>query len=202
MIRRNDHVITENRREPYATTDDLLRSLTSHRKQLRWLALFLTGEESMAEACLSHDALSALPYRQVFLDWIDHWARHAVIITAAKLQQIQIKEFAAAYRLRSCRHCGHPPLSGAELMAIRELPQNLITRLDTLCRFALIMRGVENYSLHHSALVLDVSRPAVNAAYCAALDFRMMLGLKNADACAPEKDWLTRTGGAASDSFS
>jgi hypothetical protein len=161
--------MTRTKRSIYATVDDLRQIFTERREQLHWLALFLTGEETLANACLSHASLLAITPRQVIFDWREHWARRSIILTAAKIQQTQILQLAAAYRPRPCGHRGHLPLPGPELKILKELPHEIASRIDVFSRFALVMRGIENYSLHQTALMLEVSSAAVDAAYCAAL---------------------------------
>ena len=43
-------------------------------------------------------------------------------------------------------------------------------QLDVLCRFVLILCGVEKSSSGEAALLLGISKNAVEAAYCAALE--------------------------------
>jgi hypothetical protein len=43
------------------------------------------------------------------------------------------------------------------------------THLDTLARFALVLRGIERQSVPESALLLGIPAVQVEAAYCAAL---------------------------------
>lgn len=71
---------------------------------------------------------------------------------------------------RDCIHGHHAPLSqdmvgfvGSEFLAVRH-------QLDVLCRFVLILCGVEQRSSDGAALLLGISKRAVTAAYCAALD--------------------------------
>ncbi len=159
----------------YATASDLRRVFIQHRNQLHWLALFLAGEEGLADACLSHAWLLAVTRRQVCLDEIEHWARRGVILTAAKIQQNRITQLAAAYRPHPCRHQDHPSLTGPELTLLKAMSHDIVFRIDVLCRFALVMRGIENYSADESALLLEVGRETVDAAYCAALEsFRLL----------------------------
>jgi DNA-directed RNA polymerase specialized sigma24 family protein len=52
-----------------------------------------------------------------------------------------------------------------------EKPEELALCLDVLCRAALVLIGLEHYSPSKSAQVLNISRIAVESAYCAALEF-------------------------------
>ena len=154
----------------YAAASDLSRVFIQHRKQLHWLALFLTGEEGLADACLSHASLLAVTRRHVSLDGIEHWARRGVILTAAKILQAQITQLAATYGPRPSSHTGHPALTGPQLTLLNALSHEVTFRFDVLCRLALVMRGIENYSSRQSALMLEVSEAAFDAAYCTALE--------------------------------
>lgn len=175
MTHHYDKFIFRNKQNVYATPEDLQRSVSEHREQLHWLALFLTGDESLAAACLSHAALLAITQQQVFVDWIEHRVRRAVIVTAAKLQQTRILQLASDGRLHHCSHLHHPLLTGPELKLLQQLPHENAFRIDVLCRFALVMCGIEGYSAHKAALMLEVKRSAIDAAYCSGIESLSLL---------------------------
>jgi hypothetical protein len=50
-------------------------------------------------------------------------------------------------------------------------PERFGRCLDVLCRAAVVLIGIEHYSPTESAQILGISRTAVEAAYCAALEF-------------------------------
>jgi DNA-directed RNA polymerase specialized sigma24 family protein len=157
-------------KQGHATASDVGRVFTDYRQELEWLALFLTGDEKLVEACLVDARTLATTENQVFEEWLEHWARRATINSAAGMQQSRIRQLAATYERRPCLHGEHGPLpsESAELLKLRS--PVLTSRLDVLCRFALVLRGIERYSTLESALMLGVGKVSLEAAYCAALE--------------------------------
>jgi DNA-directed RNA polymerase specialized sigma24 family protein len=154
-----------------AGADEIANAFNGYREELEWLALFLMGDKELAEACLVDARSLATIENQVFEEWLEHWARRATIRSAADMQQSRITQLASAYERNPCPHKEHKPLDAETVELLKTESSMLAFRLDALCRFALILRGVEGYSARESALVLGVSRIAVEAAYCAALEF-------------------------------
>jgi hypothetical protein len=125
------------------------RAFAGDRKEeLRQLAAFLTGNKELAKTCMINACALAVTYNQVFLDWLDHWARRATIISAARLSQAQITQLGASYEQYSCPHSQHPLLTLEEIELLTTERDIVASRLDLLCRFALVMYGVENIRRH------------------------------------------------------
>ena len=152
-----------------ATPKDIRKGFTAHRKELQRLALFLTGDESLADACLTAARAFAATYKNVFLHWVLHWVRRATIVSAIRLQPLRIKQLAEMYTARPCLHGAHPLLTSEEIELLKARYRNCALQLDLLCRFALVMYGIEKYSPAQAALLLGVSKEAFDAAYCATL---------------------------------
>lgn len=153
-----------------ATAGEFRRLFTEYRAALNWLAEFLTGDENMAAACLIDACALAETQNEVLQEWLLHWARRATIRSAIEMQHARIAQLAAAYERHPCTHPQHAALSQESTELLVAQSNVLRDRLDVLCRFVLVMRGLERYSFPDIALLLGFSRPAVETVYCAALE--------------------------------
>ncbi len=159
----------------HATADDFRKAFAEHREELEWLAFFLTGNQDLVQPCMVDACALAVSQKQVFLDWLEHWSRRAIILSATEMQQSRITQLGAAYRRHPCPHREHASLTPEEIALLRTHPNDIVGRIDVLCRFALVMRGIEEYPTRQSALMLGVNGVAFEAAYCAALESLQML---------------------------
>ncbi len=153
----------------HATTEDVCRTFTKHREELISLAVFLTGDEQLAAACVVEACALAATSNNVFMDWLGCWARRATIRSAIEMQRLRIAQLAPAYKQRPCIHGGHPAVPDEDLELLVASSDGLRKRLNVLCRFALVMRGIENYSALDAALMLGITKSSLEAAYCEAL---------------------------------
>ncbi len=153
----------------HATTEDVCTTFTKHREELTWLAGFLTGDEQLAAACVVDACALAAASNNVFVDWLGCWARRATIRSAIEMQRLRIAQLAPAYKQRPCTHGWHPALPDEDLKFVVACSDGLCRQLDVLCRFALVMRGIEKYSALDAALMLGVTKSSLEAAYCEAL---------------------------------
>jgi hypothetical protein len=105
----------------------------------------------------------------VLQEW--HWtsAREAAICSALDIQRAQIDRLSCVYDRYDCIHVEHKalPLEMLEFM-VRE-PNSIRLRLDTICRFVLVLCGIENCRSRQVAQLLGISEHAVEAAYCTAI---------------------------------
>ncbi len=152
-----------------ATPEQLHNVFIDHRQDLYWLALFLTGDEITAEACIVDACALATTGNKVFAEWLEHWARRSTVRSAIDTQKGRIAQLAASYERRPCSHRDHQPLAPESITLLRDSGLAPL-RMDALCRFAIVLRGIEGYSAHESALLLNISRAVFDAAYCAAMD--------------------------------
>ncbi len=171
----------------YATGEELRTTFRQHGEELVWLALFLTGDAELANACVvdafsvataPNDGLALSP---------EGWARLCTIGSAIEMQQWRISLLASVHELTPCHHRDDVPLDPADLELLYDSPEELNLILDVLCRAALVLCGIEGYSSTESALMLGVSRTAVETAYCTALESLEILTLKmliESQACA------------------
>jgi DNA-directed RNA polymerase specialized sigma24 family protein len=158
-----------------ASKTDVRRAFDDYHEELEWLAEFLTGDTKLAEACIVDASAIATTQSEVFEHWLEHWARRATIRSAVEMQHSRIAQLAAAYERSPCSHRDHPWLRPEQLDMIHARSDELRSRLDVLGRAILVMRGIEKYSSRECELLLGISRGAMQAAYCAALESLDML---------------------------
>lgn len=157
-----------------ADAEEIRAAFTEHRRELTWLAEFLTNDELMASACVA-DARD-LPDNnedEICQDCIGRWHREATILCALDLKRTRIAELSSvyeSYEYGAFVGQQHPPLS-LDIFELVVGESDLVRlRLDSLCRFVLILCGVEQRSTGDAALLLGISKHAVEAAYSSALD--------------------------------
>jgi hypothetical protein len=138
-------------------------------EELEWLALFLTSNEELATVCMADACALAATPNDVFVQPVGCWMRSCALRSVIEMQHVRIAELAAIYERKACPHHEHAPLASGVLDFLYERPEELGLRIDVLCRAALVLRGMEGYSPTESARILGISRTAVEAAYCAAL---------------------------------
>jgi DNA-directed RNA polymerase specialized sigma24 family protein len=153
-----------------ATADDIRKAFLEYRDELHWLALFLTGDQAMAKACIVDACALASTQNQVFEEWLNRWARRATVRSAIEKQKSRIIQLAAPYERNPCPHQEHESLAPETVELLKQFSGSALLRIDVLCRFAIVLRGIEDYSPRESALMLNISRSALDAAYCAALE--------------------------------
>lgn len=153
-----------------ASADEIRTAFTQHKQELTWLAEFLTGNEIMASACVIDARTQTENRNAVSEEWFWTWPRETTIRSALDLERGRIDQLASVYERRDRIHCQYAslPAGTAELLVIEFDAVQL--RLDVLCRFVLMLCGVEDRSVTETAQLLRISRRAVEGAYCAALD--------------------------------
>jgi len=154
-----------------ATVEEIRRAFTLHRKELTWLAGFLTSDHIVAEACVVDASFITEAQGEVSQEDLSRWARLATITSALQIEESRIAQLAPLYECRACDHQEHPGLRLQSISFVVEKADLIQSRLDVLCRFALILCGVEKCSSSEAARLLRISRSTVEAAYCAALEW-------------------------------
>ena len=153
-----------------AGADEIRTAFTQHKKELTWVAEFLTGDEVMASACVVDACTRSESRDENSEEWFWICMRETTIRSALDLQRVRIDQLASIYERRDRIHCQHVSLSAgtAELLAIEFDTVQL--RVDVLCRFVLILCGIEQRSITEAAQLLGITRCAVESAYSAALE--------------------------------
>jgi DNA-directed RNA polymerase specialized sigma24 family protein len=138
-----------------------------YRDTLTRLALFLHGRSDLAQSCVIDASLANTSCNQVFVDWLENWARYSTIAAAIRLMRDPIDEAARSYEGRRCT-CPSHTVQASELVSASEVGPGG-ARLDALARFAVVLRGIERKPVSESALLLGIPAALVETAYCAAL---------------------------------
>lgn len=158
------------RKRRYATADDIRNVFGDYHNGLYWLAVFLIGDEKLADACVIDACNIAQAQTPIFHEWLIQWAALATLRSALDRQHERIAELVPEYERTEPADVTRPPLLAEHFRRLIKYSDDLHTRLDVLCRFVLIMRGVAKDSLDEVAAKLGISRSAVERAYCAAFD--------------------------------
>ena len=161
----------------YATGEEVRTAFREHKEELEWLAVFFTASAELAEVCVVDAFALATAPSDVVADSLDRWTRCCTIRSAIEMRQSRISLLASIYERTPC-WLDNGPLSPIVLDLLYDNPGEIGQRLDVLCRAAVVLCGIEGYSSTDSALMLGVSRTAVEAAYCTALAFLEMLSCK------------------------
>jgi len=161
---------TEQPKGGLASSHEIQSAFAGQRDYLYWIALLITGDGALAElAVVNASALSA-NYSSVFRDWLIGWAIYATVRAAVREVRDQISASASRYVDSSSEHCDDDVLSDDQIMSLRNFdPRDILAALDPLARSALVLRGIQHASIVDCALLLDLSRSIVTAAYCQAL---------------------------------
>ena len=154
-----------------ATADETRTAFTEHREELAWLAGFLTADEMVAAACLIDARKLAQSEVKVVPDWLCTSARDATIRSALEVQGVRIAQLSSAYDRRANTHVQHAalPLDTDTLEFLVRESDQIRVRLDSICRFVLVLCGIENRCSQQVARLLGISEHALGAAYCTAL---------------------------------
>ena len=157
-------------RSPVAgNAEETRATFTEHGQELEWLAEFLTGDEMMASACVIDACTLRESENGKSQEWLWPWPREATIRSALDVQRARIAQLSSLYDRRACVYGEHAglPLEMLEFL-IRE-SDVIRPRLDTICRFVLVLCGIGNRRSREVALLLGISEHAVEAAYCTSL---------------------------------
>lgn len=151
------------------SAEEIRMAFIENNQALTWLAEFLTNDEMIASACvIDACSLTEREYERG-QKWSRTWPRYATIHSALHIQRVRIAQLAPVYNRVDC--IGHHATLSQDMIGFM-ISESLDVRhqLDVLCRFVLILCGVEKSSLGEAALLLGISKNAVEAAYCAALE--------------------------------
>ena len=156
-----------------ASAEEVLAAFTWHKRELIWLAEFLTGDELTASACVADAGNLSENNKEdeICEEGVQSWPREATIRSALDMKRARIAELCAAYEHVDCRPQQHTPLSLEKIELVVTESEVIRRHLDSLCRFVLILCGVERHSVRDVASLLGISKHAVQAAYNNALEF-------------------------------
>ncbi len=158
------------RRRRYTTADDIRNVFGDYHNGLHWLAVFLIGDEKVAHACVIDACNIAQAQAPIFHEWLVQWAALATLRCALLRQHERVTELAPGYENDEPVDVERPPLLAEHFRTLIKHSEDIHARLDVLCRFVLVMRGIAKESLDEVAARLGISRRAVEQAYCIAYD--------------------------------
>lgn len=154
----------------YATVDDIRNVFGDYHNALHWLADFLIGDKKLAEACIIDACGIALTQGPTFHEWLVHWTGRATARCALQRQHAQVAELALTYETNEPIVEKLPPLSAEHFQLLVAHSAVIHARLDVLCRFVLVYRGIAKDACEAVAAELGISPNAVERAYSVALD--------------------------------
>ena len=153
-----------------ASAEEIRTAFIENQQALTWLAEFLTGDEMIASACVIDACNLTQRQYEIGQEWSWAWPRNATIHSALDIQRSWISQLSPVYDRGGCIHEHHAPLSQDMIGFLASESDVIRHKLDVLCRFVLILCGVEERSPCEAARLLGISKHAVDVAYCAALD--------------------------------
>ena len=173
--------------DDHASVAEVLACFRQQRNVLLRLAFLITGDNATAEQSLQSACGTTLKGHAPFREWLSQWARVATITNAISQCIGDIRKCEAMHKDQRCTHAEH--LSKGDdaerehrLNAVVATdPEVVITELDPLSRAVLVLIVATGSSIQDCVMRLNVSRPAVLAANCAALTWLHDLQLKDAD---------------------
>jgi len=153
-----------------ASRHEIQSAFDEQREYLYWIALLITGDETLADLAVVNASALSSNYSSVFRDWLNGWAKHATVRAAVREVRDLISA-SATYFAESPSECPNDDvLSGDQIASLRLVdPREIIVALDPLARAAFVLRGIQHASIADCALLLDVPRRIVAVAYCRAL---------------------------------
>jgi hypothetical protein len=152
-----------------ASAEEIRTAFIENNQALTWLAEFLTGDEMIASACVIDACTLTEREYEIGQEWCWLLPRDATIHSALDIQRMRIAQLAPVYDRGACVH-GHTPLSQDMIGFVASESEAVRHQLDVLCRFVLILCGVEQRPSGEAALLLGISKHAVEVAYCVALE--------------------------------
>ncbi len=146
-------------------------AFAEHKQELTWLAEFLSDDVLMASACVT-DARDLMENSEdeICQEYLELWTRDATIRAVLDLKRMRIAELSAPHEQDDFVGQKHPPMSLETMEFVVRESEIIRCRLDSLCRFALVLCGFEQRSAGRVACLLGISRHAVEAAYSCALE--------------------------------
>ena len=158
------------RKHRYATADDVRNTFGDYHNVLHWLTNFLVEDDAARDGYIVDAAgLTETPTPD-FHDWLVQWAARATVRNVLQSERDRITELAKAYEQKPADHPDHPALSVEQFRLLINNSEQIRLRLDVLCRFILLIRGIAKEPIEEVAAQLGISREAVEHAYCVAFD--------------------------------
>jgi hypothetical protein len=160
------HRIFANTKSEYATCEDFCRLFARKDKSLYLLSFLLTANSEIAEQCFVAGFEDCVNGISVFQDWVDCWARRAIVRRAVGL--IEPRPGNAVPRMYPFHPADECTFPGIALQGNRFAR---VVALQDFERFAFVLCVLEGHSDQSCAVLLEVSRQEVRDARVRALDY-------------------------------
>jgi hypothetical protein len=153
-----------------ASSHEIQSAFVQQRDYLNWIALIITGDLALADHAVINASDLSAGYSNVFRDWLIAWTNTATVRAAVREVRALISASASRYTDSSCEHSDDDVLSDDQIASLRHVDtQDIVAALDPLARSALVLRGIQHFSIPDCGLLLDLPREVVAAAYCRAV---------------------------------
>jgi DNA-directed RNA polymerase specialized sigma24 family protein len=160
----------ERPQDSLASSHEIQSAFVEQRDYLNWIALIITGDHALAEQAVIKASDLSASYSSVFRDWLIAWTNTATVRAAVREVRDLISASASRYTDSSCEHSDNDLLSDGQIASLRHVDTgDIVAALDPLARSALVLRGIQHFSVADCALLLDLPRRIVAAAYCRAV---------------------------------
>ena len=153
----------------FASQEQIRNIFSECSLEFEGLAYFLTGDHSTAAACVVDACGISRSHNHLFADWLLQWARYQTIRSAIQTQRTRICQLSVKYPQPTCVHDKHGLLSADLVEILLAEPDSLVSQLDVISRAALLICGIEKYSVAEAAVMIGVSSTCIRAAYCMGL---------------------------------
>jgi DNA-directed RNA polymerase specialized sigma24 family protein len=175
-----------------ASKHEIKSVFAEQRDYLYWTSLVITGDDAIAEQAMVNASDLSAHWSGVFRDWVIGWANHVTVRAAVRAVHDLISASAKRYTGSSPEASDDEVLSVVladdQIASLRRVdPRDVVAALDPLARSALVLRGIQHASIADCALLLDVPRQIVVAAYRHAL--RWNSERAGADLAVPDGVW-------------
>lgn len=145
-----------------AAAEEILDGFVEEKQEVMWLAEFLTDDPMMACACVT-DAHNSVH------DDDEDGICHICVRSALDLQRMRIVELSSAYRDDDRGGQEQPVMSPDTMEFVVRKSDTIRPRLDSLCRFVLVLCGFQQSSAEEAAVLLGIKKRSVEEAYKRAL---------------------------------
>lgn len=153
-----------------ASSHEIKSAFVEQRDYLNWVALLITGDHALAGQAVTNASDLSESSSSVFRDWLIEWTKSATLRAAVREVRDLIFASASRYTDSSCEHSDHDVLSDDQIAALRHVDtRDIVAALDPLARSVLVLRGIQHFPIADCALLLDMPRRIVAAAYCRAV---------------------------------
>jgi DNA-directed RNA polymerase specialized sigma24 family protein len=157
-------------RDSLASSHEIQSAFVDQRNHLNWIALLITGDQVLADQAVINASDLSASNSSVFRDWLIRWTNAATVRAAVREVRDLISASASHYIDSSCEPPDDDLLSNDQLDSLRHVDtRDIVAALDPLARSALVLRGIQHLSIAECALLLDIPRQIIAAAYCQAL---------------------------------